>query len=113
MAALTPQTIGVTGTLVTYAAATSGAGGDTLDGSLADGRTWYEVNNASGGSINAILDVPGTVYGQARPDVTVAVAAGALRRIGPITADLVDPTTNTSKLTYSAVTSVTVAAVRI
>lgn len=113
MAVLTPQTIGVTGTLVTYAAATSGAGGDTVDGSLADGRTWFEVNNGSGGSINAILDVPGTTFGQANADVTVAVAAGAIRRIGPIVPALVDPTTNTAKITYSAVTSVTVAAVRI
>lgn len=109
MAALTAQQIGITGTLVTYAAATSGAGGDTI---APDDRTWIEVNNGSGGSITATLDVPGAVYGQNRADIAVAVAAGTIRRIGPLVADLADPTTGLCKITYSAVTSVTVAAVR-
>lgn len=108
MAALTVQQIGVTGTLVTYAAATVTVG-DTV---APDDRTWFEVNNGSGGSINATLDVPGSTFGQANPDVVVAVAAGAIRRIGPLVPALADPTTGLCKVTCSSVTSVTVAAVR-
>jgi hypothetical protein len=111
VAALTVQQIVVspTGTLVTYAPATSGAGGDTV---APDDRTWFEVNNGSGGSINATLDVPGSTYGQANQDLVIPVAAGTIRRIGPLVPALADPTTGLCKLTYSAVTSVTVAAVR-
>lgn len=70
------------------------------------------VRNASGGSINVTVAVPGNdAYGTARPDFVVAVAAGATKAIGPFTSDLEDPSDGLVALTYSAVTSVTIAAV--
>lgn len=108
MAALTVQQIGL-GTLITYAAATVTVG-DTV---APDDRTWFEVVNGSGGSINATLDVPGTTFGTANPDFVQAIAAGATRRFGPLVPALADGTTGLCKLTCSSVTSVTIAAVRI
>lgn len=108
MALLTPQQAAVTGTLVTYAAATVTVG-DTV---APDDHTCFEIVNGSGGSITATLDVPGTTFGQANPDVAVSIANGVTKRIGPLVAGLADPTTGLCKVVCSSVTSVTIAAVR-
>jgi hypothetical protein len=51
-------------------------------------------------------------YGQARPDIAVAVPATTGERlIGPFPADLADPADGLVAITYSGVTSLTVAAV--
>ena len=58
--------------------------------------------------------VPGnTRYGQADPDVTITVPAGGTSLIGPLPRDLADPADGLVHITYSAVTSLTVAAVAI
>lgn len=108
MAALAYQQIAITGVAVTYAAATVTVG-DTLP---PDDRGWFEVANASGGSITATLTIPGSTFGQANPDVAVTVANGATKRIGPLTAGIADPTTGLCTLICSSVTSVTIAGVR-
>lgn len=108
MALLQPQQIGL-GTAITYAAATVTVG----DAAYPDDRAWFEVVNGSGGSINATLVVPGSYFGQARPDVVVAVPAGQTRRIGPLSPELADPIDGQVDLICSAVTSVTIAVVRI
>lgn len=108
MALLTPQQAAITGTLITYQAATVTVG----DSVAPDDHTCFEVVNGSGGSITATVTVPGSTYGQANPDVGVAVAAGTTRRIGPLVAGLADPTTNLVTIICSSVTSVTIAAVR-
>lgn len=103
MALLTHQAPKLTGTAVTYAAAS--AGGDTL------GRTTngvLRVKNGGAGAVTVTVVTPGnTQYGQADPDIPVSVAAGAEVAIGPFPDSLaVD---GVISVTYSAVTSVTVA----
>lgn len=103
MALLNWQAPTLGGTAITYAAAA--AGGDTL------GRTnggVLRVKNGGAGSVTVTVVTPGnTKYGQADPDVPVTVAAGAEVAIGPFPDALaVD---GVISVTYSAVTSVTVA----
>lgn len=103
MALLTYQAPKLSGTAVTYAAAS--AGGDTM------GRTTsgvLRVKNGSAGVVTVTIVTPGnTQYGQADPDIPVAVAAGAEVAIGPFPDGLaVD---GVISVTYSTVTSVTVA----
>lgn len=102
---LAPQAVVITGTLVTFTAAD--ITGNTFS---PNSRGVLHVKNGSGGSINATVVIPGTdAYGQARPDVVVAVAAGAEKAIGPFPLDAADPTTMLVTVNFSAVTSVTVA----
>ena len=108
MALLTTQQIGITGTNPTYDAA--GGSGDTIN---PDSRTVLHVKNGDASSHSVTVAVPGTEYGQARPDVVVAVPAGESRFIGPLVTDLADPTDGQVHVTYTATTSVTVAALRV
>ena len=73
---------------------------------------WLEVINGGGGSINVTIAIPASASGFANAAYTntvVAVAAGARKKIGPLTPQLYqDPTTGLATITYSGVTSVTV-----
>lgn len=106
MAVLTVQNVVRAGLEATYAAAA--AGGDSFPN---DGKdTFAHVKNGSGGSIDVTIETPGTVDGLAIADRVVAVPAGEERMIGPF------PTatySNSVGLTYSGVTSLTVAAIRV
>lgn len=107
MALLGFQQSKIGGTALNFVAAS--AGGDTFppnnDGVLL-------VRNDSAGAITVTVVVPGsTKYGQADPDVTVPVAAGATSAVGPFPADLADPDDNQVHVTYTAAASVSVAAV--
>jgi len=107
MALLAAQQVQITGTTITFAAAAGG--GDTVS---PDDRAMLEIKNA-GSQITATVVVPGTLFGQALADVAVIVPATTGHvRIGPLTRDLADPTTGLINITYSGVTSVTVAIVR-
>jgi hypothetical protein len=107
MALLTPQTAAVTGTVLTMAAANGG--GDTIVG----GSTVYLlVRNGDASSKTVTIVRPGTTYGTADPDIAVVVTAGNIAIIGPIPAEFADPADGQVDISYSAVTSVTVAAVR-
>lgn len=109
MATLTVQTARIAGTAVTMASAAGG--GDKVD---AGDHTALLVTNGSGSSINVTVAVPGnTKFGLAEPDVVVAVAAGATKLIGPLPVDLEDDTDRLVHVSYSAATSVTVAAIEI
>jgi hypothetical protein len=92
--------------------AAASAGGDKVP---PNDRGALIVRNGSGASINVTVAVPGnTRFGLANPDVVVAVPAGADRVIGPFPSELADTATdNLVAITYSAVTTVTVAAVQI
>jgi hypothetical protein len=112
MALLTTQSITKSG-LNPLATVSAAGGGDTI---RCSDRTFLYVRNADASSKTVTLDVPGnTDYGQARPDVAVVIAAGNFAMIGPIDATFMQPGTNppTANITYSAVTSVTVAAVQL
>lgn len=107
MSLRSPQQAGITGTALTMTAVTAS---DTV---APDDRSVWLVNNGSGSPVTVTVVVPGTVYGQARPDVAVSVAAGALAPIGPLVADLADPATGLITITHSAQTSITAAVVRV
>ena len=102
MAALARQTIGLS-TAVTPVAA--GASGDTAP---VDERGWFEVT-VGGTSTTITLVVPGSAYGQARPDVSSGAVSNTTRRFGPLVPDLVDPATGVITISTSQQTAVTVA----
>lgn len=109
MAALTVQNVARTGLAPTYAAAAGG--GDTF---VNDGQTFVHVKNGGGSSVNVTVDstAPATV-GLAQSDVVVAVPASGERMIGPFPPNAFDDVNGSTAIAYSAVTSVTVAAVRL
>lgn len=89
----------------------SSAGGDTV---APNDRGMVVFRNGDASSKMITLVVPGnTKYGQANPDVQYTVPAGQVQPIGPLTADLADPTTGLISFTYSAVTSCTTQAISI
>jgi hypothetical protein len=108
MALLTPQQVGITGRKATYAAASGG--GDTLK---PDDSVCLHVKNGSGGSITVTVVVPGEKFGQPLTDVAVAIPGGEDRFIGPFPRELADPADGLVDITYSDVTSLTVAALRV
>lgn len=105
MALLTPQAPGITGAALTYSAVTAS---DTV---TPGNNVYYHVK--TGGTNNAPLTVvvPGSVYGQARADVTVTVPISSDRIIGPLVADLADPTTGVVTISNSGTITGTTAAV--
>lgn len=104
MALLPVQQSALAGKAITFANATSG--GDTIK---PNERSVVLVKNADASAKTVTVVIPGnTAFGQAQPDVPVVVAAGATAVIGPFPAGAKDGTGQVS-LTYSAVTSVTVA----
>jgi hypothetical protein len=113
MATLTTQTITRSGTTPTYAAATGG--GDAM----ACGTDMFlHVKNASGGAITVTIAIPAgaTGYPQAAYTNTVVSVPATTgdKMIGPIVAPLyADPTTGLATITYSGVTSLTVAALNL
>jgi hypothetical protein len=73
---------------------------------------WVEVNNGSGSPITVTLDITRIVDGQAVTDPTVTINAGVRKKIGPFTDDY-RQTDDYIWLTFSAVTSVTMAAFKL
>lgn len=109
MALLTVQSITRAGVLPTYAAAAGG--GDTF---LPSTDTFLHVKNGSGGALTVTAATPGSVAGLAIADAAVSVPATSERMIGPFPAEyFADPTTGLCNVTYSGVTSLTVAAVQV
>src|SRR5262247_823808 len=112
MATLTTQTINRAGLAPTYAAAAGG--GDAM--SCGSGM-FLHIKNAGGAAITVTLNVPAArVY---EPNVAITSPAISVpgttgdKMIGPVDAGtFADPTTGLCSLTYSGVTSVTVAAVQ-
>jgi hypothetical protein len=107
VALLTPQPAAVTGTNLTMA--TAAGGGDTIVGGSG---TLLVVRNGDASSKTVTVVRPGTTYGTADPDIALVIPAGgiAIFRIPSEFADPTDPVGGVD-ITYSAVTSVTVAAV--
>jgi hypothetical protein len=111
MALLATQNITRAGLAPAFAAAAGG--GDTF---TPDGDTFIEVKNASGSSVTVTIVTPRTdAWGNQIADnvITVPATTGD-RMIGPFPADAyADPTTGLASITYSAVTSVTVAVFKV
>lgn len=96
-----------TGLTVVLTAANSS---DTI--SVPDDRTFLIVVNGDGASKTVTLSTPGTIYGQAIPDVPFVVPAGATKVIPLSPSRYNDPSTGLTTISYSATTSVTAAVVR-
>lgn len=108
MALLTAQQVSIVGTTPTYGAV---AASDTV---VPDDRTFLIVKNGSGTIDNCVVVVPGSTFGQANPDVTVAVPiTNGERWIGPLNSALADPATGLITITHSQTTTVTCALVRV
>lgn len=105
MALVSPQ-VGNTngGAAITFATPTTSE-------TFVPGNNIYYLVLTAGTGITTILVVPGSVYGQARPDVTYTIGTNSNRLIGPLTADLADPTTGFVTITHSVTTAVTAAAI--
>ena len=105
MATLTTQNVtAIAGTAVTTTAAAGG--GDVV---VRPARGLYlQVTNGDGSPITVTIAVPGNAWnGEAAPDTAQTVAAGATK-LFPIDARYAN-SSNQAAITYSAVTSVTVA----
>jgi uncharacterized membrane protein len=108
MAQLTVHQAAITGTTLTFAAAAGG--GDTVQ---VDGDLILIVRNTDGTTKTVTVVRPGSEYGQANPDIAKVVpATTGVVVIGPIPAEFAD-TDGLVDITYSAVTGVTIAAVRV
>lgn len=109
MASLQSQQISIAGTKPTYSAA-SGGGGDEF---VPDLRTILHVKNGDGSSHSVTVVTPGTAFGEAIADDVVAIPAGEDRMIGPFDPSGFTGSDGLAAVTYSAVTGVTVAVIRI
>lgn len=109
MAVRDPETIQIDGTQPTYHAAEVGGDKITNPGD----NVVLHVKNGSASSITATVVTPGTVAGQAIGDVGVAVAAGEEAFIGPLTVQHFANSDGQVDITWSAVTTVTFAAVKV
>jgi hypothetical protein len=103
---LSVQPVVRTGLAVSYAA----ADGTDQNAVPNDGRTILHVKNGGGSSINVTIDTPGSVDGLAVGNLVVAVPAGAERFIGPFPTNIYSQADGNLYVDWSAVTSVTVAA---
>lgn len=107
-ATLTTQNINTLGLVPIYQAATGS--GDSM---VADSRSFLHIKNGSGSSMTVTLVTPGVVD-------TVLPIADRVVSVGPASDRMIavppelyqDPTTRLASITYSVVTSVTVAVLR-
>lgn len=107
MAQLATQSITRAGTEPAYAAAAGG--GDTFTPSS---RTLIHAKNGSGSAITVTVTTPRTdPLGNAVADNAVAIPAGEERMIGPFPYEhYSDPSTGLAALSYSDVTTLSIAA---
>jgi hypothetical protein len=102
VALLTPQAPNIAGAAMTYTAVNSS---ETV---VPANNLYLHVKTVGTGATVTIV-VPGSVYGQARPDVATALGTNVDRLFGPLVADLADPSTGLVTITYSATTAITAA----
>lgn len=108
MALLATQVPSSTGTEPTYAAATGG--GDTM---VPHQDAFLHVKNGSGGSITVTVTGQTACNQGSTHDLAVAVPAGEERMIGPVSPQRFQRDSDGyAAITYSGVTSLTVAAIR-
>lgn len=108
MATLTVQSVTLTGLNPAYVAA-SGGGDDFVN----DGKTFLHVKNGGASPITVTVATPAQVGGLDLADVAVSVPNAGERMIGPFQTNLFNASTGKTSISYSGVTSVTVAAIRV
>lgn len=117
MATLTRQVLGEDGLTASYVAAT--VSGDQVTNS--DGKTFLHVKNASGGSITVTVaeQITGTTVTNptlgklTKANATKAIGAGAEAFFGPFAKGGFNDANSNIQITYSGVTSLTIAALYI
>lgn len=107
MATLTVQEIVKTGLNPTLAAA-AGGGDDFAN----DGRTWFRCKNDGGSPITLTVNSITACDQGSDHDLVISVTNAQERWVGPFTGSRFNDTNGRVGVTYSAVTSVTVAAVK-
>lgn len=109
MALLTTQKPVGTGVAITYSAATTGPG-DTFRNT---GKEFMHVKNGSGSPVTVTFDSPATcsfgIAANAAHDRVVSVPATGDRMIGPFATNQFNNNSSLVVVTYSDVTTVTVA----
>lgn len=110
MATLTVQETSVSGLDPSYG--TAAGGGDVFPN---DGNTLLHVKNGGGGSINVTINsnYPNPPAGTAQDDPVVAVPAGEERMLGPYNQKGYNNASGQVEISYSGVTTVTVAAIKL
>lgn len=108
MATLSVQDIVLTGLNPSYSSAD--VDGDEF---VNDGRTFIHVKNGSGASINVTVDSQALCSQGYDHNAVVAVPAAGERMIGPFAKDRFNDANNKVQATYSAVTSVTIAVLKV
>lgn len=106
MAALTVQTLTLTGVAPTYNAAA--AGGDTF---VNNGKTFLHVKNTGASTTVTVDSVTACNQGSDHDSVTTVPATTGDRMIGPFEMSRFNSGTGTAAITYSQVTGITVAVV--
>lgn len=106
--ALSVQEPTIAGLNATFSAAN--ADGHSIPGT---GDIIVEVVNGSGSSITVTIPTPATIGGLAVADGGGSIPAGERRHYGPFRADLCNQSDGTVHIDFSAVTSVTCAAIRV
>lgn len=115
MATLSVQNLVISGELLPSYGAAAG-GGDEMPN---DGDTFLHVKNGGGAGITVTVAAQVTArdaegYGPfTRANLAVSIAAGADKLIGPLPPKTFNNTNGRAAITYSGVTTVTVAALRI
>ena len=110
MATLTAQEIVEAGLESTYAAA--GAGGDEFTN---NGQEFIHIKNGSGGDLTVTVTAQRTSFTRpdagvvSKADSVVVVTAGEERFIGPFPILAFNDSGNKAQITYSGVTSLTIA----
>lgn len=110
MATLSVQEVGRAGAVITHGSAAGG--GDSFAPSK---ETFLSVINGGGGSITVTVATPRQAFPDVETaDVAVAVAAGVTKLLGPFPAEhFAQADDGLADITYSGVTSVTIAAIRL
>jgi len=109
MAQLSIQQMSIAGIVPSYAAATI----DTGDLAANNGKTFLHVKNGGASPINVTVasNYNNPPAGTAQEDIVVAVANGSEKMIGPFNMQGYNTVDGNIEITYSAVISVTIAAI--
>ncbi len=80
-----------------------------------DGKTFLHVKKSGAGACTATIITPATYFGKAIPDTTVTIPASTGDKlIGPFQPELyTDPTTGLVSVTFSEITGLTVAVLKL
>ena len=106
-------TLSVENAVITGLEATMNACAGGGDEFVNDGNVIAYIENGSGGDITVTFATPKTVEGLAVADAAVVVTAAEARFVGPFDPAVFNDSAGKVQVTYSGVTSLTMALVRV